>query len=114
MGGALFAGILVFSGVAALAASSANAADHGPINQPPTLQDWQALAKLPDFSGIWTPVIIDQFTQERTNPPPWKPAIAKQIAHMYAEEAGRAAVPGHRSLLSDRHAELYAHHAQCF
>ena len=73
-----------------MAAGSANAADHGPINQPPTLQDWQALAKLPDFSGIWTPVIVDQFTQERTNPPPWKPAIAKQIAHMYAEEqAGR-------------------------
>jgi hypothetical protein len=90
VGSAQFAGMLIFFGVAAMAASGVHAADHDPINQPPTLQDWQALAKLPDFSGIWTPVIIDQFTQERTNPPPWKPAIAKQIAHMYAEEdAGR-------------------------
>lgn len=61
-----------------------------PINPPPTLHDWQALAKLPDFSGVWTPVISDQVAQERTNPPPWKPEIAKQIEHMYAEEkAGR-------------------------
>jgi len=61
-----------------------------PINPPPTLRDWQALAKLPDFSSVWTPVISDQVAQERTNPPPWKPQIAKQIERMYAEEkAGR-------------------------
>jgi hypothetical protein len=60
------------------------------INPPPTLRDWQALAKLPDFSSVWTPVISDQVAQERTNPPPWKPQIAKQIERMYAEEkAGR-------------------------
>ena len=56
----------------------------------PPLQDWQALAKLPDWSGVWTPVISDQVAQEKSNPPPWKPQIAKQIEHMYAEEeAGR-------------------------
>ena len=61
-----------------------------PINPPPTLRDWQALAKLPDFSGVWTPVISDQVAQERTNPPPWNAQAAKQIEHMYAEEkAGR-------------------------
>ncbi|HEX3914193.1 MAG TPA: hypothetical protein VHW71_11840 [Steroidobacteraceae bacterium] len=60
------------------------------VNPAPTLRDWQALAKLPDFSGVWTPVISDQVAQERTNPPPWKPQIAGQIEHMYAEEkAGR-------------------------
>ncbi len=28
----------------------------------------------------------DQIAQEKSNPPPWKPAIAKQIAKMYADE----------------------------
>jgi hypothetical protein len=75
---------------AASAVRTADAAEKDPINPPPTLQDWQALAKLPDFSGIWTPDVRDQFMQERTNPPPWQPRIAKEIAHMYAEErAGR-------------------------
>jgi hypothetical protein len=61
-----------------------------PINSTPTLHDWQALAKLPDFGGVWTPVISDQVAQERTNPPPWNAQVAKQIEHMYAEEkAGR-------------------------
>src|SRR3984957_6813461 len=74
----------------ALAAVSAPAADKDPINPAPTAQDWQVLAKLPDWSGVWTPVISDQVAQEKSNPPAWKPAIAKQIAHMYAEEdAGR-------------------------
>jgi hypothetical protein len=85
--GSLLAAIVAFG---ALSASSAPAADKDPINPAPTLQDWQALAKLPDWSGVWTPVISDQVAQEKSNPPPWKPAIAKQIAHMYAEEeAGR-------------------------
>src|SRR6202167_6253292 len=66
------------------------AADADFINAPPTAQDWQALAKLPDWSGVWTPVISDQEAQEKSNPPPWQPQIAKQIAHLYAEEdAGR-------------------------
>src|SRR6202161_4525353 len=74
----------------ALAAVSARPADKDPINPAPTAQDWQVLAKLPDWSGVWTPVISDQVAQEKTNPPPWKPQAAKQIAHMYAEEdAGR-------------------------
>ena len=59
-------------------------------NAPPTLHSWQALAKLPDFGGVWTPLISDQVAQERTNPPPWNARAAKQIEHMYAEEkAGR-------------------------
>jgi hypothetical protein len=76
--------------VAGLAVLPAHAADKDPVNPAPTLHDWQALAKLPDFSGVWTPLISDQVAQERSNPPPWKPEIAKQIQHLYAEEkAGR-------------------------
>src|SRR6202167_88297 len=71
------------------AAAQPAAAVQEAIDAPPTAQDWQALAKLPDWSGVWTPVITDQVAQERTNPPAWKPQIAKQIAHMYAgEDAG--------------------------
>ena len=73
-----------------LTAAPAAAAEQSPINAPPTAQDWQALAKLPDWSGVWTPVISDQVKQEKSNPPPWKPQVAKQMEHMYAEEdAGR-------------------------
>jgi len=89
---ALMAAALAASPLAAwpFAAAPAAAADPSPINAPPTAQDWQALAKLPDWSGVWTPVISDQEKQEKSNPPPWKPQVAKQMEHMYAEEdAGR-------------------------
>jgi hypothetical protein len=79
---------LLCIGLAASAGFAAAAND--PINPPPTLSDWQAMAKLADIGGVWTPVISDQVAQERSNPPPWKPEIAKQIERMYAEEkAGR-------------------------
>jgi hypothetical protein len=66
------------------------AADLDAVNPAPTAQDWQALARLPDWSGVWTPVISDQVAQEKSNPPPWKPQVAKKIEHMYAEQnAGR-------------------------
>jgi hypothetical protein len=75
---------------ARLASLPVHAADQDAINPPPSGQDWQALAKLPDWSGVWTPVISDQIAQEKTNRPPWTPQVAKQIDHMYAEEeAGR-------------------------
>jgi hypothetical protein len=73
-----------------LAPLPALAADQAAINPPPSARDWQALAKLPDWTGVWTPVISDQVAQEKTNRPPWTPQAAKQIDHMYAEEeAGR-------------------------
>lgn len=56
----------------------------------PSAADWAALAELPDLSGTWSPDIRDQFAQMRTNPPAWKPEIAEQVAHWFAEEeAGR-------------------------
>jgi hypothetical protein len=87
---ALSAMILAAFTSVALPSFAAEPAAKVQINQPPKLRDWQALAKLPDFGGIWTPVISDQVDQERTNPPPWNAQAAKQIAHMYSEEeAGR-------------------------
>jgi hypothetical protein len=82
--------LLSLAALLPLALSPACAADEERINAPPTAKDWLALAKLPDWSGVWTPVISDQVAQEKSNPPPWTPQIAKQIRHMYAEEeAGR-------------------------
>jgi hypothetical protein len=71
----------------------ADAADNDAINPPPSAQDWQALSKLPDWSGVWTPAIRDQVAQEKTNRPPWTPQVAKQIDHMYAEEAAGRPFP---------------------
>jgi len=79
-------------GVTAFGMLGARAAaiQSGPIDPPPTLQDYQALAKLPDLSGVWTPDVGDQARQETQNMPPWTPKIAKQIDHLIAEEeAGR-------------------------
>ncbi len=56
------------------------------INPPPKAQDWADLAKLPDWSGVWTPDVADQNRQIVTNPPPWTPAVAKQIAALDAQE----------------------------
>jgi hypothetical protein len=76
--------------LAFLPAQAAEPAAKDPINAAPSPRDWQALAKLPDFGGVWTPVISDQVAQEKTNPPPWNPKVAKEIERMYAEEkAGR-------------------------
>jgi hypothetical protein len=79
-------------GVTAFGMLGARAADiqSGPIDPPPTLQAYEALAKLPDLSGVWTPDVRDQARQETQNMPPWTPKIAKQIDHLIAEEdAGR-------------------------
>jgi hypothetical protein len=53
-------------------------------------KDWAAIAKLPDFSGVWVPDVKDQKRQETDNVPPWKQEVLPQIRHMEAEEkAGR-------------------------
>jgi len=60
------------------------------INPAPTAADWAALAKLPDWSGVWNPKVTDQDAQVKTNPPPWNEKAAKQAERMFAEErAGR-------------------------
>jgi hypothetical protein len=82
--------LLALSQITALPSS---AADKESADAAPTAQEWQALAKLPDWSGTWTPAISDQVAQEKSNRPPWKPQIAKQIDHMYAEEAAGRPFP---------------------
>lgn len=76
--------------LAAGAPGSSDARAAEPMNPPLTAADYRALGGLPDWSGVWTPDITDQIKQERSNPPPWKPDLAKTIAKMYADEkAGR-------------------------
>ncbi|MET0238997.1 MAG: hypothetical protein ABW184_03785 [Sphingobium sp.] len=56
----------------------------------PKASDWTKLAKLPDWSGTWSPDISDQNVQIKTNPVPWKPEVQVQVDHWAAEEkAGR-------------------------
>jgi hypothetical protein len=72
----------------AATASAADARDAA-INPPPRAADWAALAKLPDWSGVWTPNMSDQEARIKTDPIPWKPAAAAQIARLEAaEDAG--------------------------
>ena len=79
---------------AAAAGASASAtpptADRGDaVNKPPQARDWADLAKLPDWSGVWTPNMSDQDARIETDPVPWKPAIAAEVrALVAAEEAG--------------------------
>ena len=59
------------------------------LNPPPQAKDWADLAKLPDWSGVWTYSITDQERRIKTDPVPWKPAAAAQIRKLEAaEDAG--------------------------
>jgi hypothetical protein len=61
-----------------------------PVDPAPTAAQWSAIAKLPDWSGTWSPDISDQNAQIKTKPVPWKPEIQQQVDHWVAEEqAGR-------------------------
>ncbi len=63
----------------------------------PSARDWADLANLPDWSGVWTPVPPpspgtppQHAGQWVDNEPQWKPAAARQIAALEADEkAGR-------------------------
>jgi hypothetical protein len=62
------------------------------MNSAPAAKDWADLARLPDWSGVWTPDINDQNAQRRANKTPWTASAAKQIADMgAAETAGHPA-----------------------
>jgi hypothetical protein len=61
-------------------------AEESVINPPPKPADWTALAKLPDWSGVWTPNISDQFRRDKADPIPWAPAAAAQIKKLEAAE----------------------------
>jgi hypothetical protein len=81
-------GILVTIGfaVASGGTAAAAAAAEPETNPPPQAGDWAALAKLPDWSGVWTPSLSDQDVRMKAAPPPWNPAAAAQIAQLVAAE----------------------------
>jgi hypothetical protein len=52
--------------------------------------DYAALARLPDWSGVWVPDLQDQDAQVASNPTPWNARAQKTVGHLEAEEqAGR-------------------------
>jgi hypothetical protein len=61
-------------------------AEDAVINSPPQAKDWANLAKLPDWSGVWTPNMSDQDARIKSDPVPWKPQAAAQIARLVAAE----------------------------
>jgi hypothetical protein len=72
-----------------LALATGLAMADGTINRAPRPEDWAKLARLPDWSGVWTPYITDQDERVKRDPTPWLPAVAAQIRAMeQAEEAG--------------------------
>jgi hypothetical protein len=78
---------LMVAGWALLAMGSLQAADTV-VNAPPKPEDWSALAKLPDWSGVWTPNTSDQERRETADPIPWNRKAAAEIAKLQAEEQG--------------------------
>ena len=75
--------------VATTAAISVAIAQDNTVNEPPKAADWTALAKLPDWSGVWTPNMSDQDARIKRDPIPWNPGAAAQVAKLVAaEDAG--------------------------
>jgi hypothetical protein len=67
-----------------------HAAKDPAVNLPPLAGDWTDLAQLPDWSGVWNPNITDQNARIKTDPVPWTPEAAADVAKLVAEEhAGR-------------------------
>src|ERR1700733_13086085 len=90
MRGWLFATFLAFLAISSASFAHSEQLRKSVINPPPTVQDWTALAKLPDWSGVWNPKVTDQDAQVRTNRPPWNEKAVAEVAKMFAEEkAGR-------------------------
>ncbi len=88
-------------------------ADKDPINPPPTRAGLAGARQAPGLERR-----VDAGDQrssgagEDQSLRPGTPQIAKQIAAHVRRREGRPALPHHRSLFPDRHAELDAHHAQ--
>ena len=61
------------------------------VNPKPSPRDWAALAKLPDWTGVWVPdKKHPNFPFAKGTPPPWNPAAARYIAEQQAlDKAGR-------------------------
>jgi hypothetical protein len=77
---------LLAAGYITLLPASAARAEETIINPPPQAKDWADLAKLPDWSGVWTPNVSDQVKREKSDPIPWNPRAAAQVAKLEAAE----------------------------
>jgi hypothetical protein len=73
-------------GSAPVKPAAKSAQSKGQLNLAPRPKDWAALAKLPDWSGVWNPNISDQNAQIKTNPTPWRPEVLPQIQKLEADE----------------------------
>ncbi len=81
--------ISLLAAVAQIVHADAPIADSA-ISKPPQSHEWADLAKLPDWSGVWTPNISDQQARIKSDPVPWKPQVALEVARLFAaEKAGK-------------------------
>ncbi len=76
----------------ALAAVSAAGADAPLINPPPRPGDWANLAKLPDWSGTWTPAPDDRAFPLGRREPKWLPDAARQVQRLKDADAAGSPV----------------------
>ncbi len=74
-------GLLAATALAGPPAVAFAADDATILNPPPTAKDWAAMAKLPDWGGMWLPDVGDQIKQMTSNPTPWTPKAATYIQH---------------------------------
>jgi hypothetical protein len=65
--------------------NSAHGAD-AVVNAAPKAKEWTELAKLPDWSGVWTPNVSDQARREKADPIPWNPKAAAEVAQLERQE----------------------------
>ena len=77
---------MAFALGAVLAIGGAGASDAKPAWAPTTSADWSAIAKLPDWSGVWVPDVTDQKNQETSNTPPWNSVVAPQMSKLVKDE----------------------------
>ena len=82
---------VILAAAAGLLLTAASAtAEVKPGNGPYAASDWAALAKLPDWSGVWVPDVADQHRKEAADRPPWTPKVAAEMSRLEAEaRAGR-------------------------
>jgi hypothetical protein len=68
-------------------AASGGVAEQSDLNPVLRPKDWAALAKLPDWSGTWTPAPDDRAFPLGKNEPKWLPDVARQVEQLKADDA---------------------------
>jgi hypothetical protein len=84
---ATYALLLVLSVTPVVNAASDTASDRELINPAPRAAAWAALAKLPDWSGTWSPAPDDKAFPLNRKEPKWLPDAARQILELKADDA---------------------------